>query len=163
MKPTRVSALLAAALVAGVAGYLVAKLAYSSLPPLPGYAPVTLLLLAVAEGAIAWVVRDRVAVRRRDLDGRPRGRPLHPLQVARAVVLAKASSPTGAVLCGGYLGYLAWTFPHRDDSRAAAADVRVCALSAVAALLLVLAALVLERACRAPEPPETTADLQSPA
>ena len=162
MTATRVSRLLAAAVITGLAAYLLAASSYASLPPLPGYAPVTLVLLAIVEAALASVVRDRLAVRRTPV----RGRTLHPLQVARAAVLAKATSPTGAVLLGGYSGYLLWTFPHRAASRAASADSRVCAASAVAALLVVLAALALERACRAPGPPEddrALPDLQSPA
>ena len=150
MRPTRPGPVLA--LVAGFAVllYLLAETAYGSLPPLPGYAPVTLALLAVTELGMAKVVADRLA-HRRDRRGRPRGRPLHPMQVARAAVLAKASSTTGAVLLGAYGGLLAWTLPRRDELAAARDDALVAGLSALAALVLVVAALVLERACRTPD------------
>ncbi len=136
MKPTRMRILALTAAVAGLGGYLLARLAYGSIPPLPSYAPISLVLLALVEAALAWIVRDRLAVRRFDASGRPRGRPLHPIQVAKAAVLAKASSPTGALLLGFYAG---------------------------SALALVVAGVALERACRAPEPPDTSTDLQSPA
>ncbi len=162
MKPTRMRILALTAAVAGLGGYLLARLAYGSIPPLPSYAPISLVLLALVEAALAWIVRDRLAVRRFDASGRPRGRPLHPIQVAKAAVLAKASSPTGALLLGFYAGFVTWTYPHRS-SLSAARDTRVCLASAASALALVVAGVALERACRAPEPPDTSTDLQSPA
>jgi len=96
------------------------------------------------------VVSDRLA-HRLDARGRPRGRPLHPMQVARAAVLAKASSTTGAVLLGVYGGLFAWTLPRRAELALAERDALVSGVTALAALLLVLAALVLERACRTPD------------
>lgn len=148
MTETRLRTLAGLAAVAGVAAYLLAELAYADLPRLPLLAAVSLVLLAVTELGMARVVRDRVAHRRRP-DGSP-GRPLHPLQVARALVLAKASSATGALLAGGYAGLLGWVLPRRDTSMAAADDAVAAGLSVAAALLLALAALLLERACRAP-------------
>jgi hypothetical protein len=150
VRPTRPGPLVA--LVAGFAVllYLLADRAYGSLPELPVYAPVTLVLLAVTELGMARVVADRLA-HRLDRRGRPRGRPLHPMQVARAAVLAKASSVTGAVLLGAYGGVFAWTLPRREELAVAERDALVSGSTAVAALGLVLAALVLERACRTPD------------
>src|SRR5205085_2687453 len=85
VKATRLSVLLLTLVVAAAAGYLVTELWYFDLPPLPGFAPVSLLLLAILELGMARVVRDKV--RRQS-----RGRPMHPIQIARAAVLAKASS-----------------------------------------------------------------------
>ena len=144
MRPTRWTVLATCALVAAVLGWLLARAAYGDLPPLPGYAPLTLALFAVAETAMAKVVRDRVTGR-----ARSGARPLHPVQVARAAALAKASSPTGALLLGGYLGLLLQLLPR--EAQQARDDALVCALSAAAALALVVAALLLERACRTPE------------
>ncbi len=156
MTTTRPATLWLCAVVAAVLGYLLAALAYADLPPLPRYAPVTLLLLAVVETGMARVVRDRVRGR-----SRPGARALHPLQVARAVALAKASSPAGALLLGLYAGLLVWLLPH--SAAQARSDALVCAVSALAALLLVVAALLLERACRTPEPPAPSRGLGSPA
>ena len=150
MRPTRLPALLLTVAVLGLAGYLLAEVAYFDLPPLPGFAPISLVLLTILEGGMARVVRDKVR-------GRSAGRPLHPIQVARAAVLAKASSLAGAILLGLYGGVFAWTFLRRDTYATAGDDARVAGLSALAALALVVAALLLERACRTPDPPEASA------
>jgi hypothetical protein len=162
MRPTRPGTLLAVAAVLAVLVYLAAELAYGSLPQPPASAPVTLVLLALAELALAKVVRDRVQ-RRRDAFGRPPRRALHPVQVARAAALAKASSLTGAVVTGVYTGLLAWTAPRADVLSAAADDAPVAAVTALAGLLLTVSALLLERACRVPDPPEEAAGLGSRA
>ncbi len=153
MRPTRPGPLVA--LVAGFAAllYVLAEALYGSLPALPVYAPVTLVLLAVTELGMAKVVSDRLT-RRRDARGRPRGRPLHPMQVARAAVLAKASSVTGAVLLGAYGGLFAWTLPRRTELAVAERDATVSGLTALAALALVVAALELDRDCRPPDEPD---------
>ena len=143
MTPTRVRTLLLAALVTGLLGYLLAAVAYGRLVDLPAYAPVTAGVIAAFELGLAKVVRDKVT-------GRSTHRPMHPLQVARAVALAKASSAAGALLLGLYAGLLAWTYPRRAQLAAAGADTGVAALSAGACLVLVVAALLLERSCRTP-------------
>jgi hypothetical protein len=153
--PTRPGTLAALIVGFGAVGYLLAALFYGQLPPLPAYAPVTVVLLALAELAMARVVRDRVT-HRLDARGRAaarptRPRPLHPMQIARAAVLAKASSAGGAVLLGVYAGLFAWTFPRRGRLLATGDDALVAGLSALACLGLVVAALVLERACRRPD------------
>lgn len=146
MKPTRPGTLVALVLGFGALAYLLAVVAYGDLPRLPRYAPVSVVLLAVVDAGMAKVVRDRLLHRSR------RGaRPLHPMQVARAAVLAKASSAGGAVLLGGYAGLLAWTLPRRDVLAASREDALVAGLSALACLGLVVAALLLERACLRPD------------
>ena len=147
MRPTRLPALLLTALVLGVGGYLLAEVAYFDLPPLPAFAPVSLLLLTILELGMARVVRLKVR------GGRDVGKPMHPIQVARAAVLAKASSLGGAILLGAYGGLFWWTFVRRDTYASAGDDARVAGLSALTALTLVGAALLLERACRTPDPP----------
>ncbi len=142
MTPTRWTNLLGLALVTGVLGWLVADGAYQSVK-LPTYAAVVGLLMAGFELGLARVVSQKVR-------GRSAGRPMHPLQVARAAVLAKASSAGGALLVGFYGGYFVWVLGERDRLRSASGDAVVSGLSAGACLLLVGAALLLERACRTP-------------
>lgn len=144
MTPTRLPALAGLAAGAAVVAYLLVRLSYGALPPLPVYAPVTLVLLAVFELGLARAVRAR-------LRGPVSGRPMHPLQVARAAVLGKASAAGGALLGGSYAGLLAHVLPLQAEQ--AQDDARVSAVSVAASLLLVGAALLLERACRTPPPP----------
>lgn len=146
MTPTRLGSLLGAGLAATVVAYLVVRTSYGSLPPLPGYAPVTLVLLAIFLGGLARTVRERIAGRRSR-----RGRALHPLQIARAAALAKASSLAGAVLTGLYGGFLAHVLPLQAEQ--ARDDAVIAASSCAAALALTGAALLLERACRTPDVP----------
>lgn len=161
MTPTQLPVLALCVLAGGVLGDVLASSAYSSLPPLPAYGALSLVLLAVVELGMARVVRDRVQgrLRSRPAPGRRAARPLHPLQVARAVALAKASSPTGALLLGLHLGLLVWLLPRNAEQ--ARSDAVVSALSAAAAALLVLAALALERACRTPQGPDDEGGLGS--
>ncbi len=154
MTPTRPSTLAALVAVAAVLGVLLGRLAYGSLPPLPAAAPVGLVLLGVVELGLARAVRAR-------LRGPVQGRPMHPLQVARAAVLARASSACGALLLGGYGGLGLGVLPRQAEQ--ARDDALVCAVAAAASALLVVAALLLERACRTPRPPEGRAGLGSAA
>lgn len=140
---TRLRTLVLLAVVAGAVGWTLAEVAYGRLVSLPPYAPVTAALIAAFEGVLAKVVWDAVR-------GRGRGRAMHPLQVARALVLAKASSVAGALLMGFYGGLLVWTYPRRGRIAAAADDALVAGLSVGGCLLLVLAAVLLERSCRTP-------------
>ena len=160
MKPTRVSSLVGLAVALVLLAYMLAAAEYGALPKLPTLAPLSLALLAVGEGLMAKVISDRLA-RRRDGRGHPVGRPLHPLQVARAAVLAKASSVLGALIAGAYAGFFAWTFPRRAQTATFSDDARVSAVCALAGGALVVAALLLERSCRLPDRPEAPDGLGS--
>jgi hypothetical protein len=153
VKPTRLSLLALVLLVAAAIGYVLAQTSYSDLPPLPPLAPVSLGLLALVEGAMAAVVRSKVRGRR------PSGRPMHPIQIARAAVLAKASSLGGAVVGGVYGGIFVWTFARRGDVATYGDDARVSGLATASAVVLIGTALLLERACRTPLPPSEDAEL----
>ena len=147
MRPTSWRVVVAAVLGCGVLGWVVLDAAYGDLVRLPTYAAVTAGLVAVFELVLARVVSTKVR-------GVSRGRPMHPLQVARAAALAKASSLAGSLLLGLYAGFFVWLFPRRDQLAAANDDVVVAGLSAGACVLLLVAALLLERACRTPRPPD---------
>jgi hypothetical protein len=148
VRPTSWRTLAVLAVIAGLGGWLLADRAYGSLVALPAYAPATAALIAVFELGLAKVVSDQINHRSR------RRRGMHPLQVARAVALAKASSAAGALLLGLYLGLFAWTFPRRDELAAAEHDALISGITAATALLLVIAALLLERGCRTPPEPD---------
>lgn len=144
MRPSRWPSLLGMVLVAGLLGWLIADRAYGELVALPRAAPITAGVIAAFELGLARVVWRKV----RRLSP---GKPMHPLQVARAAVLAKASSAAGALLLGFYGGFFVWVV-RRTELRAATHDAWVAGWSAVACLALLVAALLLERACRTPTP-----------
>ena len=143
MTATKLRTLLLIALCSGGVGYLLTALIYFELPPLPALAPSGLTVLALLELIGAKAIHDWVT-------GTGRGGRLNALQVARAVLLAKASSLSGSVLVGIYAGVFAWTFARKDIYASAGHDALLSGLSALASLLLVVAALVLERSCRTP-------------
>jgi uncharacterized protein DUF3180 len=153
---TRARDLVVAGLVAAGIVFLLMQVAYGDLPPLPTFAGVTLLVLAVIEAALGTSIRARI----RKPEG---GRPLQPIAAARAVVLAKASSLLGAIMLGAWLGMLGYLLPRREELAAAADDVPSAAIGFVCAAVLIGAALYLEWCCRTPhdqdeQPPEHRSD-----
>lgn len=149
---TRPRDLVIAGLVTAAVVYLLVRVLYGQLPPLPTFAGVTLLVLAVVETVLAFSLRSRI----RD----PRdGRPVQPLTAARAVALAKASSLLGAIMVGAWLGVLGYVLPRRSEITAAADDLPSTVVGVICSALLIAAALWLEWCCRTPrdqdnQPPE---------
>ena len=143
MQPTKLRNLVATAVLLAVAVFVLAKFAYSRLPALPAYSPLTLVLVAIANGYLALAMRDR----------RRAGRPvrIEPLIAARYAALSRASSVIGSAFLGAYLGLLGHLAGDLDKAHLRS-DAKVAAFGAGAALVLVAAALLLERACRVPPP-----------
>lgn len=137
--------LVALALAAAALAYLTTRAYYADLESPPRYAPLWLLLLAIAEGYTALLTRARLA-------GRHSTRPPNPLVIARLAVLAKASSPVGALAVGAYTGFLVYVA--RENSEVAHDDTRTASLGIACSVLLVAAALLLERVCRVRTPPD---------
>jgi hypothetical protein len=142
MRPTRWSTLVVVLIVSGGVSYLVTRTWFDNLPTPSVYLPLWFALLAIAEFYVAVMTRARLA-------GRSGTRPVHPLVVARYVALAKASAVVGALATGVYAGFLAWVI--RLDSPTANHDTTTAALGVGFSLLLTVAALVLEYACRVPK------------
>ena len=145
MKPSSVRWLVAVVAVTALLVLLLVLTVYGELPQVPAYAPVTLVFLAFAEGVTASSIRAR-------LRGRPGTRPIEPMAVAQLAALAKASALGGALCAGGYLGMLAYTLQHLDQ-RVASHDATASGFGVGSGVLLVVAALLLERACRRPDIP----------
>jgi hypothetical protein len=142
MTPTRPWTLLVLAAVCALVVWLIARTSFSSLPTVPWTAAPAMLLLAAAEAVSGRNLRARIR-------GRRDGKPLAPIAVVRMAALAKASSVGGAVfggLAAGFfiytLGMLSLTVPRNDAINTGT--------TVVAAVLLIVAALYLERSCRAP-------------
>jgi hypothetical protein len=144
VKPTRPAVLVALAVLAAAASYLLVSNFYADLPSLPLYGPVFLVVLAAAEGYTASTTAARLA-------GRPRTQPIHPITVARIAALAKSTSPVAAVFAGGYAGFLGYVA--QLDGPHAAADLRASVAGLVASGLLAGAALAMEHVCRVKRPP----------
>ncbi|RVW00792.1 DUF3180 domain-containing protein [Rhodococcus xishaensis] len=154
MKPTRIWDVLSLALLAAVATWLLVRVWYGSIPPIPVYAGASLYPVAVIETVLAFVIRARI----RDHAIGPGPRQLHPITAARTAALAKASALVGAASAGVWAGLLVFLWPQRSELRAAVSDSPGAIVGLVAAVLLVVAALWLEHCCRTPDvPPEEPA------
>ncbi len=84
---TRVRDLVLAGLVAAALVYLLVRALYGQMPPLPTFAGVTLLVLAVVEGGFGFALRSRI---------RDPKRTVQALTAARAVALARAEIKAAA-------------------------------------------------------------------
>jgi hypothetical protein len=157
MRPTRLSTLIALFLGAAAVSWGALRVAESRgavLPPLPWAAPFAIAVVGAA------VVVSAVSLRRR-LRGAPGTRPPNALGVARLAALGKAGSHAGAVVAGGYAGYAVLLVPTLDV--VARRERAVVAVGAVlAAALLVVAGVALERACRL-RPPSDESQERDPA
>ncbi|MDT5086927.1 MAG: hypothetical protein QOJ61_3970 [Mycobacterium sp.] len=149
MGPTRKRDLTAAVLGAAVLGYLLVVLLYRWFPPITVWTGLSLLAVGVAEALWARHVRAKIS------DGEIGDGPgwLHPLSVARSLVIAKASAWVGALALGWWVGVLVYLLPRRSWLRVAGDDTIGTAVAAVSALALVIAALWLQHCCKSPGDP----------
>jgi len=138
---TRARDLVLTGLVTAALVYLLVRVFYGEMPALPTFAGVTLLVLAVIEGALGASLRSRIRNPRKELQ---------PLTAARAVALAKASSILGAIMFGAWLAILAYVLPRRAELAAAAGDFRSTVVGVICSAILIAAALWLEWCCRTP-------------
>lgn len=150
MGPTRRRDLAAAAIGAAVAGYPMVLVLFRSFPR-----------SRCGPGCHCWGCDRRGAVgplrksqdqRWRDRDGSGQ---LHPLAVARSLMVAKASAWVGALVLGWWIAVLVYLLPRRSWLRVAAEDMTGALVAAASALALIVAALWLQHCCKSPqEPPE---------
>src|SRR5262245_53431781 len=156
MQPTKPWSLLVIGAICAALAWIVVKFTFSDVAPLPWTAVPALILLSIAEFGFGRNLAAR-------LHGERGSKPVEPMAVPRVVALAKASSAAGAALAGRAFGFLIYTIPLLDKP-VPGHDAIVSAVTMLAAIVLVLAALYLERACRAPEPPDDddSDDLPSP-
>ncbi|BBX00193.1 hypothetical protein BST36_20135 [Mycolicibacterium moriokaense] len=151
MGPTRKRDLTAATLLAAVVGYLLVVVLYRYFPPITLLSGVSLLAVAIVLAGWAFYVRAKIN------DGQIGDGPgwLHPLAVARSVLIAKASAWVGALVLGWWLGVVAYLLPRRSTLRVAGEDTAGAVVAAACALALVVAALWLQHCCKSPpEPPD---------
>ncbi len=140
----------------GLGSYLLVR---SVVPVVPLWAGALLYGVAAADAYIAQLVRTRLA---EGQVGWGPGR-IHPIAVARAVALAKASAYLGAVALGFFGGMLVFLLADADRLAATHADRPGAWIGAAGAVLLLAAALWLERCCRTPDDPDDQPADTSPA
>jgi hypothetical protein len=151
MGPTRKRDLTAAVVGAAVLSFLLITVLYRWFPPITVWTGLSLLAAAIAEALWARYVRAKIS------EGEIGVGPgwLHPLAVARTVLVAKASAWMGALVLGWWVGVLVYFLPRRSWLRAAAEDTTGTVVAAVSALALLVAALWLQHSCISPQdPPE---------
>ena len=141
VRPTTAGPVVGTALVGLVLGWLLRPVSVwrNGSAPTVGWLPaLTLTFVALAIGAVAWSTY-RLLHRRRDL--------LEPHRAVNRLVMAKACALVGALFAGGYFGYaLSWV--GLTDAALARQRVVESLVAGVAAVLLVVGSLLLERACR---------------
>jgi peptidoglycan/LPS O-acetylase OafA/YrhL len=147
LRPTNPATLLVVGLATAALAWILISHYYGDLPDIPWLPAFTLFALAIGEAVLARTTKARI-------DRRPGAAPVEPLAVARYAVLAKASSLAGAIFTGFYAGLLVYLLAQRGRLTHASADVAPTAAGVIAALALVVAGLLLERACRVPKRPE---------
>jgi len=149
MGPTRKRDLTAGALAAALAGYLLVVAVYRWFPPITVRTGLSLFVVGVAEAVWGRHVRAKIAAGE---IGEGAGR-LHPLSVARSLVIAQASAWVGALALGWWVAVLTYLIPRRSWLRVAAEDTAGTAVAALSALVLVTAALWLQHCCKSPADP----------
>lgn len=143
LRPTP-PAVLAGWATAGLAGgwlvHPVAERINGTAPIVTWLQPLALLLVAAILGGTAVATRRAVHVRRERL---------LPHQAVNRLLLARACALVGSLAAGGYLGYaLSWV---GVDAELAEQRMWRSLAAVVACVLIVVTALLLERACRVPE------------
>ncbi|MGE2834153.1 DUF3180 domain-containing protein [Mycobacterium sp. SMC-4] len=151
---TRVRDLAVAIAAVGVLSYLLIRVVYRWFPPITLWTGMSLLGVAVAVAGWGFYVRARI----RDGDIGVGVDRLHPLAVARSVVIAKASAWMGSMVLGWWLGVAIYLVPRRSELRVAAQDSPGVVVAALCALALVIAALWLQHCCKSPDDASADAD-----
>jgi hypothetical protein len=153
MGPTRKRDLTAAVIAVAVVGYLVTTALYPGpFPPITAWTGISLLGVAAVEAVWGRHVRSKI---NDGMIGDGGGR-LHPIAVARTVMIAKASAWVGALMLGWWFGVLAYLLTNRSLG-VAVNDTPGAAVAAASALALIIAALWLQHCCEKPEEPPDNA------
>lgn len=151
LRPTRPATLIVAALAAAALGWLFIANDYADFPTIQWLPAILFTGLAAVEFIAATATKSRI-------DRKPGSGPIEPLTVMRYAVLAKASSLAAALFTGFFAAVVAWLVGSRGDLVQAANDTPPAVGALIGAVLLLVAALLLERACRVPPQPEDEDD-----
>jgi Protein of unknown function (DUF3180) len=142
LRPTSGASLATAAVIGLVVGGLVRPVTVrlnATAPFVTWAQALVLVFVAVVLAYVAWHTWQTIQVRHQRLPGN---------RAVNRLVLARASALVGALAAGGYAGYaVTWL---GDASELADERLLRSGVAAVGGLLMMLASLVLERACRVP-------------
>ena len=167
MTPTRKRLLLGIALIGVLCGVTSARAYLALTTMLLAVRITTPAAIAIMCSALLWwtllvrrrllhIARAKHEAAKTGMPFRMEERPLEPIVAARTVALAFAASRVGAYVGGFYLGVGLMYVSHLD-----VVDVRWSMAYAIAttlfAFLLVVVALWLERSCKLPKPPVSSA------
>lgn len=140
LRPTSYALVTAWAVAGLVLGWLwhpVSERISDNAPVVSWAQPAALWLVALAIGITAWQTHRSVQVG---------GERLEPHRAVNRLVLARAGALVGALVAGGYLGYaVSWV---GDPAELADQRILRSILAAAAGVATLVAALLLERACR---------------
>jgi hypothetical protein len=160
VKPTKVLTLLGWVIPAATAGYLFSKFVVASGGQVP-VAPLNLILTFLAISAILVIsaapmfrYRRELAAQRKSA-GAPRPKRLNPFYAVRLVVLAKATAIAGSLFAGWQLGVI-W---FQISSPVTPSSVWQNVVALIAAIVMAVLALIIERICRITE---DVSDIDSP-
>lgn len=137
-------ALATAALTGAGFGWLIVVVAnsFGFVPPrIPWTTPVALFLVAALVGVLAYTTYQRIHVRHERVDAQ---------RAVSFLVLGKACALAGALVAGGYLVY-GLMFVTRFAADAPRDRVIKSAICVVAGIVMCIAGLLLERACKVPK------------
>lgn len=142
LRPTTGASLAIAAVIGLVAGWLLRPVAVrlnGTAPLVTWIQALALVFVAGVLAYVAWHTWQTIQVQRRRL-------PDH--RAVNRLVLARACALVGALAAGGYTGYaITWL---GDASELADERLLRSGVAALGGLLMMLASLALERACRVP-------------
>ena len=150
MQRTNIGALVGVFVFIAAAMGIITWRFYGYFPPLPSLAAITIWLLALVCVALIIIVRRNMAEGTIGLDRSQ----LHPMTVARMMVVGKASAWTGAILGGLYAGIATYVIPNADTLVAADAESPTVIAAVIGSVALSVAGVVLERNCETPPPPD---------
>ncbi len=153
MGPTHKRDLAAAVVGVAIVAWLLMRVLYHYFPPITLWTGLSLLAVAAIEAGWAVSVRAKIGAGQIGVGG---GR-LHPLTVARSVVIAKASAWVGALMLGWWAGVLVFLLLRRSE-QVAGIFIPGAAVAAASALALVVAAMWLQHCCKSPGDPSDDAE-----
>ena len=141
--PTRAGTLVVCCVVGGVLGFLIVPISErltETAPRVEWTSAGVLAIIAAIMFTLAYTTHRTIHRERRRMD---------PQRAVNLLLMAKAAALVGAVVAGGYLGFALHFIDQLDVDLPRERVIRALS-AAVAAGLVMISGLLLERACRVP-------------